>query len=161
MIKNKSLFALAAVAALALIGPAQSAQAQTSLNDDTQLLISQIQTDKRAVMLAGLDLTDDQVRGFTPIYDKYQTERKALYERGVDLLNKYAANYGSMTDDAAKGIMKDWFKLEDDKLSLLKDYAKKFGKVLPQTKVARFVQIENKLNTLMDMQAARIVPLAK
>jgi len=101
------------------------------------------------------------VRGFTPIYDKYQTERKALYERGVDLLNKYAANYGSMTDDAAKGIIKDWFKLEDDKLSLLKDYAKKFGKVLPQTKVARFVQIENKLNTLMDMQAARIVPLAK
>jgi hypothetical protein len=161
MFKNKSLFALAAVAALTLIGPAQSAQAQTSLNDDTQLLISQIQTDKRAVVMTGLDLSDEQVKAFTPIYDKYQVERKAIYERGVDLLNKYASNYGSMTNDAAKEILKDWFKLEEDKQSLLKSYAKKFGRVLPETKVLRFVQIENKLNTLMDVQAARIVPLTK
>jgi hypothetical protein len=161
MFKNKSVFALAAVAALTLIGPAQSAQAQTSLNDDTQLLISQIQTDKRAVVLTGLDLSDAQVKAFTPIYDEYQADRKAIYERGVDLLNKYASNYGSMTNDAAKEILKDWFKLEADKQSLLKSYAKKFGRVLPETKVLRFVQIENKLNTLMDVQAARIVPLTK
>jgi hypothetical protein len=161
MFKNTSVYALATVATLALIGPAQSASAQSSLNDDTQVLISQIQTDKRAVVLKNLALTDDQVRAFTPIYDEYQKERKGQYERGVDLLNKYASNYGSMTNDAAKEILKDWFKLEADKQSLLKSYAKKFGRVLPETKVLRFVQIENKLNTLMDVQAARIVPLTK
>jgi hypothetical protein len=161
MFKNKSVFALAAVAALTLIGPAQSAQAQTSLNDDTQLLISQIQTDKRAVVLTGLDLSDAQVKAFTPIYDEYQADRKAIYERGVDLLNKYASNYDSMTDAAAKDIMKDFFKLKDDQQTTLKQFARKFAKVLPEAKVLRFVQIENKLNTLMDVQAARIVPLTK
>jgi hypothetical protein len=161
MLKKTSLFASAAVAALALLGTGESALAQTSLNDDTQLLISQLQTDKRAIMLKGLELTDDQVKAFSPIYDKFQAERKQQYERGADLLNKYASNYDSMTDDAAADILKDWFKLKGDQQSLLKDYSKKFSSVLPKTKVLRFVQIENKLNALTDFQAARVVPLAQ
>jgi Spy/CpxP family protein refolding chaperone len=161
MFKNTSVYALATVAALALIGPAQSASAQSSLNDDTQVLISQIQTDKRAVVLKNLALTDDQVRAFTPIYDEYQKERKGQYERGVDLLNKYASNYDSMTDAAAKDIMKDFFKLKDDQQTTLKQFARKFAKVLPEAKVLRLVQIENKLNAILDVQAARIVPLSQ
>jgi len=161
MLKKTSLFASAAVAALALLGTGESALAQTSLNDDTQLLISQLQTDKRAIVLKGLELTDDQVKAFTPLYDKFQAERKKQYERGADLLNKYASNYDTMTDDAAAGILKDWLNLKEDQLSLLKDYAKKFSSVLPKTKVLRFVQIENKLNALTDFQAARVVPLAQ
>ena len=161
MLKKKSLGAALAVAALAWLGMGEAALAQTSLNDDTQLLISQLQTDKRAIVLKGLELTDDQVKAFTPLYDKFQAERKKQYERGADLLNKYASNYDTMTDDAAAGILKDWLNLKEDQLSLLKDYAKKFSSVLPKTKVLRFVQIENKLNALTDFQAARVVPLAQ
>ena len=40
-------------------------------------------------------------------------------------------------------------------------YAKRFEKVLPATKVLRFVQIENKLDTLIEMQAVRAIPLAQ
>ena len=45
MFKNRTPFAAAAVAAFALLAPAQSTLAQTtSPNDDNQLLISQIQS---------------------------------------------------------------------------------------------------------------------
>jgi hypothetical protein len=163
MIKNRKLAAAAAVTALTLLCPLHSAFAQVSgsPNDDTQVLISQIQSDKRAVVLQSMAMTDAEVKAFTPIYDAYQAENKVLFERGADLLNKYASNYDSMTDDAAKGILKDFFKLKEDRLSLLKSYSKKFGKALPAAKVLRWVQVENKLNTLLDVQAARIVPLAK
>jgi hypothetical protein len=161
MLMKKSRVAAVAVAALALLGGGESALAQTSLNDDTQMLISQVQTDTRAIVLKGLALTDDQVKAFSPIYDKYEADRKKQYERGADLLNKYASNYDTMTDDAAAGILKDWLNLREDKLKLLKEYSKKFGGVLPKTKVLRFVQIENKLNALADFQAARVVPLAQ
>jgi hypothetical protein len=161
MLKKTSLIASVALAAVALLGTGESALGQTSLNDDTQLLIGQLQTDKRAIVFKGLDLTDEQVKAFTPIYDKYQADRKVLYERGADLLNKYASNYDTMTDAAAADILKDWLKLKQDQLSLVKDYAKKFGHVIPQTKVLRFVQIENKINALTDFQAARVVPLAQ
>jgi len=162
MFKNRTLLAAATFAALTLLAPAESTLAQTtSTTDDTQLLISQIQTDKRAVVLQAMDLTDAELKGFTPIYDQYQRDRKAIFERQSDLLNKYASNYDSMTEAAAKDILKDWLNIKDDQQALVKSYAKKFAKVLPSTKVLRWVQIENKLENVLAVQAARIVPLTK
>ena len=156
---KKLLITLSAMAAL---GAAGAAFAQTSsTQDDTEVLIGQIQADKRAVVLKTLELSDAQVAAFTPIYDEYQRENKALLGRGSDLVNKFAANYGSMTDDAAKAILKDWFKLRDDRVALMRKYAKKFERVLPATKVLQWVQVENKLNLILDVQAARIIPIAQ
>jgi len=158
---NRSLLAL--TAGMLLMGNA-AAQAQTqspNLNDDTQLLLSQIQADKAAVVLKSLELTDPEARAFTPVYDEYQKERKEIAQRQIAELNKFASNYGSMTDKAAGEILKNWFKIQEDKNDLVKKYAKKFEHVLPKTKVLRFVQVENKLETVVDLQAARVIPLAK
>ena len=153
---------LIAFAALAAFGTAEVTLAQaTNAKNDTELLISQIQTDKRAVVLAALELTDAQVAAFTPIYDKYQADMKRLLEDAVAMLNKFASNYGSMTDDAAKDILKDWFKLRDQRNATIKKYAKQMERVLPPTKVLQWVQIENKLNALLDVQAASVVPVSR
>jgi uncharacterized membrane-anchored protein YhcB (DUF1043 family) len=153
---------LVALTALAALGVAETTLAQSAnLRDDTELLISQIQTDKRAVVLTAMQLTDAQVRAFTPVYDKYQADMKKQFEAAAEMLNKFAANYGSMTDDAAKDIMKDWFKLRDQRNATMKKYAKEMGRDLPATKVLQFVQIENKLNALLDVQAASVIPIAR
>ena len=112
-------------------------------------------------MLKTLALDDAQVQSFTPIYDRYQVERKKLFDRAADLLELYASNYESMTDDAAKKILKDWFSLQDDEVALTRKYAKQLEKVLPPAKVVRFVQIENKLDTLLQMKAVANIPLAR
>jgi hypothetical protein len=151
--------ALAATALLSVATPF-AAQAQSTY-DDTQQLIAQIQSDKRAVVLKAMALDDAQMMAFTPIYDAYQADRKKLMQRGVDLVNAYSSNYDSMTDDAAKGLLKDWFKLQDDDVALIKGTAKKMDKVLPTAKVLRFVQIENKLNTLLRLPGVQAIPLAK
>ena len=153
---------LVAFTALAAFGVADAALAQgTNVKDDTELLISQIQTDKRAVVLSAMQLTDAEVAAFTPIYDKYQADMKKQFEGAVEMLNKFAANYGSMTDDAAKGILKDWFKLRDERNDTMKKYAKEMGRALPPTKVLQWVQIENKLNALLDAQAASVIPVSR
>ena len=153
---------LISLTALAAFGVADAALAQTTnVKDDTQLLISQIQTDKRAVVLSAMQLTDAEVAAFTPIYDKYQADMKKQFEGAVEMLNKFAANYGSMTDDAAKDILKDWFKLRDARNDTMKKYAKEMGRALPPTKVLQWVQIENKLNALLDVQAASVIPVSR
>ena len=153
---------LISLTALAAFGVADAALAQTTnVKDDTQLLISQIQTDKRAVVLSAMQLTDAEVAAFTPIYDKYQADMKKQFEGAVEMLNKFAANYGSMTDDAATDIMKDWFKLRDERNALQKKYAKQLGRDLPPTKVLQWVQIENKLNALLDAEAAAVIPISR
>ena len=85
-----------AFTACAAIGAPLAAHAQSTY-DEQQQLISQIQTDKRTVVLKSMALDDTQLAAFTPIYDKYQAERKKLADRGVDILNLYASNYESMT----------------------------------------------------------------
>ena len=151
---------LLAFAALAAFGAANASHAQNAA-DEAQVLISQIQTDKRAVVLATLQLTDAQVAEFTPIYDEYQGKMKQLMIRGTEVLNKFASNYGSMTDDAAKDILKESFKIRRERNELIEDYAKKLERKLPATKVLQWVQVENKLNTLLDMQAAAVIPIAQ
>jgi len=159
MMNRKFLFAASLTALVALASPLVS-QAQSTY-DDTQQLIAQIQSDKRAIVLKAMALDDAQVTAFTPIYDDYQAKRKVLMQRGVDLVDAYASNYGTMTDDAAKKLLKDWFALVDDENDLVQSTAKKMGKVLPPTKVVRFVQVENKLNTVMRLPAVRAIPLAE
>jgi Spy/CpxP family protein refolding chaperone len=152
--------AVLAMAACAALGAPYAVKAQ-SIHDEQQQVIAQIQTDKHAIVLKSLALDDAQVQAFTPIYDKYQLERKQLFDRAAALLDLYAANYESMTDDAAKKILKDWFSLQDDEVDLTRKYARQFEKVLPPAKVIRFVQIENKLDTLLKLKAVANIPLAR
>ncbi len=156
---------LITLAAVASLGAAGGAIAQSSgtvnLSDQEKLLVSQIQTDKRAVVLSSLGLTNAEVAAFTPIYEKYQGEMKKVFTRTGEILNKFASNYDSMTDDAAEDILEEAFEVREDRNDILKDYANRLGKKLPATKVLRWVQIESKLNTLLDWQMAQVVPLAK
>jgi hypothetical protein len=153
------LFAMAVTAFVTLASPFIAA-AQSTV-DDQQQLLAQIQTDRRAIVLKSMALDDAQVAAFTPVYDTYQAERKKLADRAVELIGTYASNYDSMTDDAAKGILKDWFALREDENRLIKDYAKRMNKVLPPVKVLRFVQIENKLDAVLRIPAVRAIPLAQ
>jgi hypothetical protein len=153
---------LITLAGLAAFGATVPSIAQTTnAKDDVELLISQIQTDKRAIVLRTLDLNDAQVAKFTPIYDAYQAEMKVLMERSGAMLDKFAANFGSMTDDAAREILKEALKLRDDRNATMRKYAKKLERELPAVKVLQWVQIENKLNTLLDVQAASVIPIAQ
>lgn len=153
---RKAAFTLAACAALG----APCAVTAQSTHDEQQQLIARIQTDKHAIVLKTLALDDAEARSFTPIYDKYQFERKQLFDRAADLLGLYASSYESMTDDAAREILKDWFSLQDDEVALTRKYAKQLEKVLPPAKVIRFVQVENRVDMLLQLNAVTNIPLA-
>jgi hypothetical protein len=155
MINRIAALALFAALLAPAVAPAQNTY------DDQQQLIAQIQTDKRAVVMDAMKFTDAEAQAFSPVYDGYQAEMKATYQAGADLLNKYAANYDTMTDETAKAILKDWFKIRDQRNDLVEKYAKKLGKDLPPKKVLRWVQIEHKLNTLLDAETAAMIPLTK
>jgi hypothetical protein len=156
---KKMLYALTAVAAL---GAAQTtlAQPKSNLTDEAQVMIAQLQADKRAVMLATLNLNDEQLKVFTPIYDEYQAETTKLLTAANNLGNRlFVADFGGMTDAESKAIMKEFFQLRGERLKLLEKYAGKLDRKLPHTKVFQFVQVENKIAALLDVAAAASVPI--
>ena len=157
---KKILFALTAVAALGATHTtfAQSVGATELAN--TQALIAELQKDKRQVMLDTLALTPEQLKVFMPIYDEYQAEMKKLMTTATNLNNRlFVADFGGMTDVESKAIMKDAFKLRKDRIDLLEKYAGKLDRKLPSTKVFQFVQVENKIQALLDVAAAASIPI--
>jgi len=157
---KKILFALTAVAALGATHTtfAQSVGATELAN--TQALIAELQKDKRQVMLDTLALTPEQLKVFMPIYDEYQAEMKKLMTTATNLNNRlFVADFGGMTDAESKAIMKQAFKLRKDRIDLLDKYAGKLDRKLPSTKVFQFVQVENKIQALLDVAAAATIPI--
>ena len=158
---KKILIAAAGAAALSMspmtfadsVGDAELAK--------TQALIKELQADKRTIMLETLALTPDQKAAFLPIYDEYQADMKVLYTEGTNLRNRlFVSDYGGITDTESKSLQKEFFKLRHDRLDLLEKYSRKLDNKLPETKVLQFVQVENKVQALLDVAAAATIPIA-
>ena len=77
------------------------------------------------------------------------------------LLTTYADNYPNMTDKVADKLLTEFVRIEQERARLKAHYLPKFKKVLPSKKVARFYQIENKLDTTILAELAQVVPLAR
>ena len=91
---------------------------------------------------------------------KLQAEMKTLYTTGSNLANRlFVADYGGMTDEESKAIQKEFFKLRHDRLDVLEKHARKLDRKLPETKVVQFVQVENKIQALLDVAAAASIPI--
>ncbi len=138
------------------IGLAVSAQ---NYSDLTEILRSDVRTGKEAIVLKNLGLTDAQSAAFTPIYDAYSAEMKTNWDKRIQLIKDYAAQYETMNDNAASSLMKRNMDLDKDNLSIRAKYAKKMAKVLPTTITARWMQIESRLNKMIDLQIANQIPL--
>ena len=98
-------------------------------------------------------------REFWPLYNEYRAEAGKLSDRAVALIKDYAANYDAMTDEKARDLLKQAAAIDEDRVKLRKSYMGKFEKLLPAKKVARYYQIENKLDVATQYEAASSIPL--
>ena len=64
-----------------------------------------------------------------------------------------------MSNELADRMMADYFDIQSRTLKIRKGYLKKFKKVLPSVKVAKFYQVENKLDAVLDYQLASQIPM--
>ncbi len=126
-----------------------------------ELARADIKTQKALVMAENLPLTDDEAVEFWPLHRDYETELSKLNDQKLALIQRYADTYKSMTDKQAVELAKGSFDLENKKTDLKRKYFKKFQKAIPATKAARFFQIENQLNMVLDLQVAASLPLIK
>jgi hypothetical protein len=137
------------------------AVAQDKPADSMDSLREQLRNDKRAVVASVLELTDSESKAFWPVYNAYQSDMVAHYDRLLKLLDTYAESYESLTDETATSLLKQYLALERDHVALLTSYLPRFQKVLPPRKVAKLYQVENKARALVNYELARGIPLAK
>jgi hypothetical protein len=136
---------------------AQDKAADTNM----QILRDKVKADKKLVVAANMDLTDAEGKAFWPIYDAYQKDLQALNERLKKGILQYADAYNknALTDEGAKSLTNEALAIDQDELTLRKTYAAKLGPVLPGKKVARYIQIENKIRAAIRYEMAGGIPL--
>lgn len=148
-----------AAAALPAVAPAQ--QAASGIKADEQIILRQIQTDKRAVYAQNLQLTDAESRAFWPVYDSYEAKVKKLDDAFLALVDEYAAKYGSMTDADAKKLLATKMKIEKERMLLKQEYTGKVAKVLPPVKALRYAQVETRVENMIRRDVYGLIPLAQ
>jgi hypothetical protein len=156
---------------LLLAAPPMLAQSQAAGNqtagskaaDNMQILQQKVQADRKFVVASNMNLTQDEANKFWPIYDGYIDQLKEINQKTLAMIQKYANFYnaGTLTDEKAGQLIQEMFTLEGDVLKLQEAYAADLGKVLPQKKVARALQIENKLRAIAMYHLAAQIPLAQ
>jgi hypothetical protein len=127
--------------------------------DTMQIIREKIKADKKMLVALNMDLTDAEAEKFWPLYEEYQAAIEAILVRYAGLINTYATNYQKMTDETAGEILNDFLSIEADLVDIRKSYLPKFKAVLPVVKVARYYQIENKIQAVVRYDAAANIPL--
>ena len=137
--------------------------AQDKPADNMQILRDKIKADKKLVVASNMELTESEAKGFWPIYDQYQKELQKINQRLGKTLDSYAedARSKSLTDDKAKKLIDEAVAIDQDEANIKSTFAPKLGKVLPVKKVARYLQIENKIRALVRYDLAQGVPLMR
>ena len=129
--------------------------------DEIALTRAAIQTRRQAIVTSAMDLTASESQAFWPLYRDYRTDMAKVDDRLVNLIIVYAGNYNSLTDDMAAKLLTDYLDIERARLDTKTQYVPRFLGVLPATKVARFYQVDNKLDKKIQAELAAEIPLTR
>ena len=162
---NKGMWALFIVTVwmAAVTAFPTSALTQDKPTDNMQNLREKVKADKKLLVATNMELTESEAKGFWPVYEDYQKDLAAINQRIAKLIESYAADYRSktLTDEKAKKLVDELIAIEQAETGLKASYVPKLSKVLPQKKVARYLQIENKIRAAVKYELAAGVPLAQ
>jgi GH24 family phage-related lysozyme (muramidase) len=132
-------------------------------DSNTEIFIQKVKADKKLMVATNMDLSDAEAKKFWPLYEAYQKELEQLNQRLDKAIKDYAEEFnagkGTISDDTATKLLNEALSLEEAEVKLKRTYADKIGTVLPATKTARYIQIENKIRALLKAELAQQIPL--
>lgn len=157
----------AAVAAPAMAqtkaAPAATTGAPSTGTTNMDILRQKIKSDKKLVVAQNLNLTDAEGAKFWPVYDAYQADLQKVNQQLAAAIQAYADAYnkGPVTDDQAKPLLDQAMAVDAAEAKIKADLVPKVLAVLPATKAARYIQIENKIRAALRYELAGSIPLVE
>jgi hypothetical protein len=156
----RAIFVLALAVAMAMVF-AFPALSQDKASDNMQILLEKLRADKKLLVAANMELTETEAKAFWPVYDKYQDELFLIRARTARLIKDYSESYKDMKNEKAKALLDELLTIDSLGLKVRQAYLPKFRKVLSEKKVARYYQIENKIQAALNYELAKEIPLVQ
>src|SRR5258708_1926338 len=138
-----------------------NSSAQSSTDQDIDLLRKDIRSQKKQIIAANLQLTDTEAEKFWPLYDQYTAELVKINDAKYAAIKEYATNYSTLTDDQALALSRQIIGVDQSMAQLRMKYVPIFSKVIPGKKTALFFQLDRRLVMLIDLQLASQIPMVQ
>ena len=154
---------------LGLTASPASAQQPTAAHDTRQanirayveLLRSDVRAQKVAILTELMAFTEAEDRTFWPIYREYDVELSALNDERVRGIEEFAAGYATLTDAMADALATRALDIEARRTALKQKYHARIKAALTPRIAARFLQIENQIQMIIDLQIAASLPIVQ
>jgi len=161
LLMTATLVAVAILAFAAAPVQAQSdpAAARAEVDRMVELMRKDVRADKADIISKTMELDSAQAAAFWPIYKRYEAEQQALGNERLGIIQDLAEHFDSLNDAKAKGLLERSVSLEEKKVVLMKKYKDEFLKALPAKTVARFFQVDSRINKLIDLTVSSEIPL--
>jgi ATP-dependent protease HslVU (ClpYQ) ATPase subunit len=131
---------------------------QSGVKEDVDVLQSLYGKSKQELVRACMNLQEPQASAFERIYSDYESERKALGQKRMELIGDYAVNYQSLSDKKADELVKTSLA---NTISYEKMYLKYYGKAkkaIGAVNAAKFIQLESALQTAIKESVQNTIP---
>ena len=142
-------------------GKSEAEAAKADAMAELELTRASVQVARQAYVTSAMDLEAKEAEAFWPLYREYRDAMGKVNDRTAKLLVEYLTTYDNLSDDAAKRMLNDFLSIEKARTGVKTQWVTRFSKVLPPRKVARFFQVDNKLDAVINAELARSVPLAR
>jgi hypothetical protein len=108
-------------------------------------------------------LSRDESAKFWPIYHDYEDELFDLGDKRIEMTRAFlkAQSTGSLDNDNATALTKDWFDTESQRLTILKKYHDQIASGISPVRAAQFAQLEHRFDTVIDLMIASELPLVR
>ena len=126
-----------------------------------EILSDTIRANKKALVAVNLRLTDEEAARFWPVYDRYQQDLAGVQDRLVKVIDDYTASFRNLSDEKAMKLVEDYLAAEADRAKVRRDHLAELAKTIPGRKVARFYQIENKMDAVVRYDLAATIPVVE
>ena len=132
-----------------------------NFQDEIEMARKMVSKDRHDLVLKNMGLSVHDEKKFFGVYNAYRDEMKPLLDKETQLLLDYADSYKSknLSDEQALGFANTLLDVKSQKIALRKKYIAEFAEKVSPKYVARFIQVENKLDAIMGYDMARQVPL--
>jgi ribosomal protein S17E len=139
--------------------PALLSDQEKNLRTYIELLRTDVRKHKAEVMGIVMQLDAEESAAFWPIYLGFEANYMQIGEGIVALIKSYAENYDSMTGEVADQLATRLLNLEQQRNDLKRKYYEKFRTALNPITATRFLQVENQLEHVIDLQIASELPV--
>jgi hypothetical protein len=130
-----------------------------SQQDLVEILRADLKAEKVSIITETMDFTEQESTAFWPIFQEYDLELNKLNDQRVAIIKDFAEHFDQMTDVKADELVKKSFNYLKDRTALRQKFYKKFKKILPVMKAAKFMQVDYQLINFIDAQISMEMPL--